>query len=182
MIETHIEFTITLLNQLTEKARLKKLIQDFVRYHKLSENAKNDITLVLEEIFINIIKYVYCSSSKHYVDISLQEQDKKIFITVKDEGKVFNIFNTEEIHHPNFSQDNIKDISLSAVLIGTLIDAHSYKRKDKTNTLIINMTDSFDKETAVTRICKNTDLAWPEELSKNNTLNSLEDYKKYLNK
>jgi len=106
--------------------------KDFLIHEDCNKDVIGDLSLVIEELLVNIISYSYPSNQKGYADLELSKIDGKIIICVIDKGIPFNILN---IKKPDLSA-SIEERSIGGVgihLIKTYVDDIHYLRQDDEN-------------------------------------------------
>ncbi len=85
--------SVVLVNQLREIARLADLIEEFGRKCGLSEDAATNISLMLDEVVSNVIKYAFDDSREHHIHIEVACGGDLVTMQIDDEGKPFNPLN-----------------------------------------------------------------------------------------
>jgi serine/threonine-protein kinase RsbW len=80
---------ITLQNDLAELPRLDRAVQAFRADRGLSEHDGFELGLVLEEVFVNIVRYAFDDGSRHTVGIRLDLEGDQIVAEVTDAGRAF---------------------------------------------------------------------------------------------
>ena len=127
---------VTLKNDLNELERLKNKFKEFTEYNIIDDNIVFDLTLVLEEIFINIISYAYEDKKEHQINISFFLENDSIIFEINDDGKPFDPTKYIETVLDKESED--KEIGGRGLkLVKSLIDSMKYYRKNNMNVLII---------------------------------------------
>lgn len=128
---------------IAELDSLPKVIE-FVHSHailaKVPETLKNKIDLVVEELFVNIVKYSYQDVTSERTDVEIQcgkemSADTSIecfFLTFKDFGPPFNPL---EQAPPSLDTDldNRQVGGLGIYLVDLMADNCSYTREDESN-------------------------------------------------
>ncbi len=124
--------SIVLKNQINEVEKLKGEAENFFRKHNINDNIQFDLTLALEEIFINIVSYAFEDESEHKIVVIINleeiieieiEDDGKPFNPIEDVGKVFN-------EHKKMGGKGLK-------LVNKLVDELKYQRKENKNVLFL---------------------------------------------
>jgi sigma-B regulation protein RsbU (phosphoserine phosphatase) len=85
--------SVVLTNQLREIARLADLIEEFGRKCGLSEDDATNISLMLDEVVSNVIKYAFDDTREHHIHIEVACGGGLVTMHVEDEGKPFNPLN-----------------------------------------------------------------------------------------
>ena len=127
---------ISLKNDINEVSRLKQNLEEFAKHNNIEENTLFDLTLALEEIFINIILYAYEDKKEHQINICLGLEKDIILIEVKDDGKPFNPLKDTRIAFSD-QHDDKKPGGKGFKLVKKLIDDMKYSRQKDINILTL---------------------------------------------
>jgi len=124
--------SIVLKNQINEVEKLKEQAVKFFRKHNINDNIQFDLTLALEEIFINIVSYAFEDESEHKIIVIINLKGI-IKIEISDDGKAFNPI--EDIGKVFNEPKKIGGKGLQ--LVSQLVDELKYQRKGNKNILIL---------------------------------------------
>ena len=94
------------------------------------------VSLAIEELVTNCIKYGYDDDSEHSVEIVLSVDDRAVHVEVIDDGRAFNPL---DVPAPDTSMpiENRPIGGLGIHLLRALADEVSYDRRDGTNRLVL---------------------------------------------
>ena len=81
--------TIALQNKTSECGKLADFLTAFINSNDISGEIHNDLRLVLEEAFINVVTYAYSKDKNHSVTIEFIHSVNSISITVTDTSIAF---------------------------------------------------------------------------------------------
>ena len=81
--------TLRLKSDLAELESLAAGVEEFCDSHGLHPKNNFEMTLVLDEIFTNIVSYGFCDEKEHQVRIDLSRKGERIVIRVEDDGMPF---------------------------------------------------------------------------------------------
>jgi anti-sigma regulatory factor (Ser/Thr protein kinase) len=81
--------TIVLTNHMDELSRLTDAVAGFVAEQRISGRDGFELTLVLEEIFTNIVSYGFDEPGAHAIEVSLERRDGVVHVDVADAGRPF---------------------------------------------------------------------------------------------
>lgn len=116
--------------------KLKPKIEELIRLNEFFEKEFNlnnpKITLIIEEIFVNICSYSKCST----INISFQLENDLLTILFEDDGLKFDPLTAKPPELP----DNIEDASIGGLgihLVRKLADEMYYEFKDNKNHLTV---------------------------------------------
>ncbi|KPK96120.1 hypothetical protein AMJ80_01790 [bacterium SM23_31] len=126
------ELLITVKNDISEIARLSKIIEQFGENNNLSLKIIFDLNLALEEFLTNVIKYSYGDDREHLISINISLVEDEIITVIEDDG---NIFNPLEISKPDIKKppEERKIGGLGIHLVRNLFDQLKYERKNNKN-------------------------------------------------
>ena len=96
------------------------------------------IDLALEEMLTNVIKYSYDDENRHEIEVSLQLDNERILLEMRDDGHEFDPLATPDA---NLS-DEISERQVGGMgihLTRSMVDAISYSRKDNHNIVTISV-------------------------------------------
>ena len=105
---------------------------------KIPDSEMRQVTLIIEEIFSNIVRFAYTDKLEHMVSVHLELEGENIIIQIRDDGIPFNPL---EYHH-GISSDPASSLDggMGLMLIKTFSNRISYKRLDGYNQLSIAKT------------------------------------------
>ena len=128
--------TIHLLNRLSEIDRLSRLAEAFGKGHQLPADLMYQVTLALDEVVTNIIKYGYDAPGDHIIVTTLALDGDVLLTQVEDDGHAFNPL---EAPPPDIDASlHERPIGgLGIHLIRSLMDSLEYRRENGRNVLIM---------------------------------------------
>ena len=128
--------SVKLRNERHELVRLAELVQGFCAEQRLSDEAVNNINLVLDEMVSNVIKYGRASDGG--IDVSLALDAGLLAIDVTDDGVAFNPI---EATPPDLDLPVIERPvgGLGIHIVKTLTETITYRREDRRNHLTLTM-------------------------------------------
>ena len=125
---------ITLKNNTSECDRLSAFLTAFANENTIPAAIYNDLRLVLEEAFVNIISYAYSSGERHTVSIEISNTVNSVSISFIDDGIAFNPLldcNNE------IDADDLSEGGMGIHLIKSLTDQQDYNRIDQRNVFTV---------------------------------------------
>ncbi len=127
---------VVLVNDIAEVDRLHRCVSQFCRDHRLSSEIENDLTLALEEILVNVIRYGHPEGGKHEIQIWLSLEQDCVVATVEDDGMPFNPLEAPE---PDlYSPMETRPIGgLGIHLVRNITDGLEYRRNEGRNRLVM---------------------------------------------
>ncbi|MDR2829647.1 MAG: ATP-binding protein [Methanobrevibacter sp.] len=114
-------------------------INEFLDSKNVSEKFKLRLSMVLEEIFINIVNYAYEAGSEDNeikIEYNFEKDPLKIIIKFIDKGASFNPLSNDD-PDISLSSDEREIGGLGILLIKKSVDKISYQFKDNQNILTI---------------------------------------------
>ncbi len=130
---------IQITNTLTELARLQAAMQQYFEQHNIHNDIAGELTLVTEELVVNIINYGYEDQLEHTIAIDLVIADQQLSITFIDDAKPFNPLRQDS---PELGLPSEKACigGLGIPLILRLSDQQHYQYKDGYNIFKLSKT------------------------------------------
>lgn len=141
MTETGNRITITVQNRTADGDKLHEYLGGFVRTNNIPDETYNDLRLVAEEVFINIINYAHNDNASHPVSIELDVTADIISMTFTDAGNAFN-----PLAHGDYtiSTDDHCEGGMGIHLIKSLTDSQRYQRTNGRN--VFTVTKHYTKK------------------------------------
>ena len=94
------------------------------------------VTLAIDELVTNCVKYSYTDSREHVIQVDLLMSDGRLTVTVVDDGRPFNPL---EVPAPDLSGDiDQRQIGgLGIHLLRSVSDAMTYQRRNDRNQVVL---------------------------------------------
>jgi serine/threonine-protein kinase RsbW len=126
----HVRSEIEAIRPAAERA------ESWLAGQRVSPDASYLVSLAIEELVTNCIKYGYDDSDAHTVDIVLSVDDRTLTIEVIDDGPTFNPL---DVPPPEMSlaMEGRPIGGLGIHLLRQLADQMTYERRDGTNRLVL---------------------------------------------
>ena len=124
----------TLQNKMSECEKLVELLNSYAKSKDIPDDIKNDLRLVTEEIFVNIINYAYKSADTQSVDIEFNSNTESVSITFIDTGIAFNPITDCE---KDIEKNDHCEGGMGIHLIMSLSDHQKYDRIGQRNVFTI---------------------------------------------
>jgi serine/threonine-protein kinase RsbW len=123
---------LRLKNDFAELERLQSEITQFLQTEGASENTIYTLTLALEEMVTNIVKYGYDDSLAHEIEVDADVRDNQVRIAILDDGHAFDPLARPEVDVNKPIED--RDIGgLGIHLVRKMLDEVGYERRDGKN-------------------------------------------------
>jgi len=122
-------------SDIQEIPRIRKELSDLAQSWTIPESELRQISVIIEEIFSNIVRFAFNDTEMHMIDIRMQYAERNISIDIIDDGIPFNPL--------EYRQDPISDPATSGTggmgltLVRTFSDSIVYKRTPQNNHLSI---------------------------------------------
>jgi anti-sigma regulatory factor (Ser/Thr protein kinase) len=81
---------VVVANDISEVNRLHSSVSQFCQKHGLSSEIEGDLSLALEEILVNVIRYSHPEGGKHEILVWLSLEEGYVIAIVEDDGVPFN--------------------------------------------------------------------------------------------
>jgi len=129
---------IQLLNRLDELNRLAVSVDQVGEDWKIPLLVIQELNLVLEELFTNIIFYAYDDRGKHTITIAFENPEPGcIRISLSDDGKAFNPLEKSTDDIQSKPLEDRKEGGLGIHFVKNLMDKKEYQRKDGKNVVYL---------------------------------------------
>jgi len=122
-------------SEIHEIPNIRKDMEELEKAWKIPKSKMNQIRVIIEELFSNIVRFAYEDQSEHMIEIGMKRNDEFIEIEIIDDGVAFN-----PLEH---SEDPLRDPALvesggmGLTLVQTFSNKLSHQRKGKKNLLKI---------------------------------------------
>jgi anti-sigma regulatory factor (Ser/Thr protein kinase) len=130
---------ITVYSSKKELKHILYCIHNDLKEYNLSNDCKFRLSVVIEEIFINIIKHGYKNVEDNKVKMSYEIEEDPLAITVEfvDEGILFNpvIYMDNLDLYMEIIGSNYKESGLGILIIKNSVDEITYKNDNNQNML-----------------------------------------------
>jgi phosphoserine phosphatase RsbU/P len=129
---------VELKNDLSEIARLARIVDDFARHHQIEAQTTRNMHLALDEILTNIISYGYDNGGEHHIIARFNLERGHWTVAVEDDGKPFNPLDAPE---PDTNQllEERPIGGLGIHLVRKNVDELEYRRQKDKNILIMKL-------------------------------------------
>jgi serine/threonine-protein kinase RsbW len=132
----NINYSFKLRRDLTELDTLCKNLENYGQSLGLSKKCIFEITLSVEELFTNIISYVFKDNFEYLIKVTLECKNDWLVLCIEDEGIPFNPVEKESPELP-CDIDSRKIGGLGIHLIKRLMDDICYERSEGRNKLAL---------------------------------------------
>jgi serine/threonine-protein kinase RsbW len=128
------EYSFELKSDLSELDTLCQHLETFGQKIGLSKKFIFEVNLVLDELFTNIISYVFDDDCEHVIKVTMTPENKGLCLSIEDDGKPFNPveFKTPDV---SCSIEESKIGGLGIHIIRKLMDDICYERCKNKNVL-----------------------------------------------
>jgi len=122
-------------SQIQEIPTIRKDLAKLQSLWEIPDSEMRQISLIIEEIFSNIIRYAFTDSLEHFVLVQLKKVNDEISIQITDDGIPFNPLE----YHPGTISDPASSLDggMGLTLIKTFSNSITYERVDINNRLLI---------------------------------------------
>ena len=130
---------LVLKNDSFELERLAEAFDDFADRHQVSDRARFQLQLCLEEMVLNVINYGFDDDAEHeiHVDFEFQIDSRTITVNILDDGRRFNPLT--EVPEPDIDA-KLEDRTVGGLgvhFVRTFMDDADYRHEDGKNRLTL---------------------------------------------
>lgn len=123
-------------NNLTELSRLVVALEQFAAEQHLSHATLDNLNLVLEEMFVNIVRYGDCEGQP--IVIEVESQNGNVTARISDNGSYFNPLDYSPSNCAAFL-DEWRVGGLGIYLVKQLTDEATYVREGEQNIMTVKL-------------------------------------------
>ncbi len=145
--QTDIEETgrldVKIKNQISELAVVEERFETFCQEFKIPDMARQQVSMVLDEMLNNVVNYAYRDEDEHIIDVEFVLSGSRLVITLRDDGVPFNPF---ALDPPNIalSLDEREVGGLGIYLVRSAMDEYMYNRHIGRN--VVTLVKLIEKE------------------------------------
>lgn len=126
------------LSRIDELAPLRAAVMDFLAPQALAQRVLYDVDLVLEELFMNIVRHAHEDGLPHPVDLWVRLEPEAIELRFEDGGRPFDPTRCPEpARPPGIAQARAGGLGLG--LVRQRSTSMSYARRDQRNCLSVTI-------------------------------------------
>jgi anti-sigma regulatory factor (Ser/Thr protein kinase) len=127
---------LVVVADISEIGRLHSSVCQFCRERGLPAEIEGDLSLALEEILMNVIRYGHPEGGKHEIQVGLSLEGDCLIAAVEDDGVPFNPMEAPEpdMHSP-LEDGPIGGLGIH--LVKNLMDQLEYRRAGGRNRLVL---------------------------------------------
>ena len=122
-------------SQIHEIPNIRKDMEELEKSWKIPKSKMNQIRVIVEELFSNIVRFAYEDQSEHMIEIGMKRNDEHIEIEIIDDGVAFNPL--EHRDDPLRDPALVESGGMGLTLVQTFSNKMSYQRKGEKNLLKI---------------------------------------------
>jgi anti-sigma regulatory factor (Ser/Thr protein kinase) len=126
--------SLTVQNDTKECDKLFDLLDEFSLSHNIDEETRNDLRLIMEETFTNIVNYAHEDNGSETIEVQLIWDPDEINMVFTDNGIAFNPITDCD---RNIEKDDHCDGGMGIHIIKSLGDDLSYRRIDQKNVFTV---------------------------------------------
>ncbi|UCG11089.1 MAG: ATP-binding protein [Deltaproteobacteria bacterium] len=128
--------TLSLQNDMKELANVLQVVNVFLEPRNLPSKLMYAVSLVTEEILLNIIKYGYEDEGAHEIEVQIEVENEGVTVTIEDDGKEFNPLLVPPPDRSKSPLDRIEN-GLGIQVVRHVRNAMEYRRERERNILKI---------------------------------------------
>ncbi len=128
--------SLVLRNHLSELGRMSEAVSAWCRENAVSAAAEFQVTLALDEIVSNVIRYGWKDDGEHQLHVRLSRLENELRVEVEDDGTPFNPLEVPaaDVNRP---LDERPVGRLGIHLVRQVMDGLDYRRLDGKNLLVM---------------------------------------------
>lgn len=121
---------LSIKNELAELPGLNAALAEFLRQHGVPERAVYAVSLAIDELVVNVIRYAYVDDDTHLIDLELAVEGEQVVLRIADDGRPFDPRKGPELD-PHSEAGQVAALGLLLVL--EMVDMLKYRRVEDHN-------------------------------------------------
>ena len=128
------ELNLSLASDMSQVMKLSERIGEFCRANAVEEQRSNVLSMAIEEMAGNVVKYAFNDEKPHYMDIRIMLKGDDIIFRMRDDGIYFNPIEQYQkaVADSNYNQNGIR-------LIHEMAQSMDYRNTVRLNNLIVRI-------------------------------------------
>jgi anti-sigma regulatory factor (Ser/Thr protein kinase) len=122
-------------SKIQEIPKIREDVANLAAEWQIPQSELTQLTVIVEEIFSNIVRFAYEDSDEHQVQISFRRSGADIYLEIQDDGVPFNPL--EYLPNANSDPATSNAGGMGITLVKTFSDSLSYTRIGQKNHLEI---------------------------------------------
>lgn len=128
------QITISIGNDMKQVLQLSEGVKEFCTEHNIDARRTHHLSLCIEEMAGNVVKYAFKSGEKHYIDICIMIKDSDLIFRMRDDGVMFN-----PLERLKSVDENDKCSNIGIRLVKNISKTTDYRNTVGLNNLIIRI-------------------------------------------
>ena len=134
------KLAITVRNTIADCDKLFALLEILADRISLDEDIHNDLKLVIEETFVNIVSYAFEDEENHEITLQLHDKTNKLDLIFIDDGCAFDPLNDSR---KVMDRDNLAEGGMGIHIIRSMTDEQRHERIEQRN--VFTLTKHYTK-------------------------------------
>ena len=130
------QMAVTVRNDVAALERLNTFLSEFWDENRLPQELAMDVTLALEEVFLNVVQHGYLDVAEHEILVRLALERGNVALTVEDDGVPFNPLDSPP-PDTNLPVEQREIGGLGIHLVQRVMDGIEYAREGQHNRLVM---------------------------------------------
>jgi anti-anti-sigma factor len=124
------EVKLAIKNELSELNNVNAVLGRFLQAHSVPKRAAYAISLAIDELVVNVMRYAYVDDDTHTINLDLMIQDDQIVLQIVDDGRPFDPRTGPQL---DLHAEDRQVGGLGLILVLDMVDALKYQRVDEKN-------------------------------------------------
>ncbi len=120
----------TIKNELSELKGLNASLAQFLNDHQVPARAAYAVSLAIDELVVNVMRYAYVDDDTHYIDIELAIEGDQVILRIVDEGRPFDPRRGPSL---DLHAEDREVGGLGLILVLDMVDVLKYRRVEERN-------------------------------------------------
>jgi anti-anti-sigma factor len=124
------EVKLAIKNELSELNNVNAVLARFLQAHSVPKRASYAVSLAIDELVVNVMRYAYVDDDTHTINLDLVIQDDQIVLQIVDDGRPFDPRTGPQL---DLHAEDRQVGGLGLILVLDMVDALKYQRVDEKN-------------------------------------------------
>ena len=124
------ELTLSIKNEISELQGLNTEVTQFLNVHDVPYRAAYAVSLAIDELVVNVMRYAYVDEDTHMIDIELVIEGDQVILRIVDDGRPFDPRRGPSL---DLHAEDRKVGGLGLLLVLDMVDVLKYRRAEEKN-------------------------------------------------
>jgi anti-anti-sigma factor len=125
-----VSLKLAIKNELADLKNVNATLAQFLQAHHVPKRAAYAVSLAIDELVVNVMRYAYIDDELHIIDLELAIQGDQIVLRITDDGRPFDPRTGPQL---DLHAEDRQVGGLGLLLVLDMVDALKYQRAEEKN-------------------------------------------------